>query len=290
VQLARDYDDSERVAELAAQVSANLKRRGTSTKVVNIGASQPTITEKILRLKQADPTNLVQVEINEGSGTAGPDALSPTVLTNASGAAGTGPKKKEKVVRLVRHYTSEELETMALEIAAFAICNSTEQDVVDIRKRRGAGADATVDWKTFVEIKSFFGDPPSSVSLTRHECARAREAGRDFILAIISGLGEGFETRVRLIPDPLRNASWESVGGITVKKTTRHARLSFERRRYMPQHPSVTPLGGAGGRTGRSRGGPESARSLCELVSGMCEPSRLRLGRKNGKSHSRGRD
>ena len=31
-------------------------------------------------------------------------------------------------------------------------------------------------------------------------------------------------------------------------------------------------------------------RLLCELVSGMCEPSRLSLGRKNGKSHSRGRD
>src|SRR5829696_1257442 len=35
-------------------------------------------------------------------------------------------------------------------------------------------------------------------------------------------------------------------------------------------------------------GGPESARSLCELVSGMCEPSRLSLGPKTEKAIRQG--
>ena len=34
----------------------------------------------------------------------------------------------------------------------------------------------------------------------------------------------------------------------------------------------------------------EHFRSFCELVSGLCEPSRLSLGQKSEKRHSRGRD
>jgi hypothetical protein len=61
---------------------------------------------------------------------------------------------------------------------------------------------------------------------------------------------------------------------------------------YVPEPCSTGARTGARDRTQPSyiSGGPESARSLCELVSGMCEPSRLRLGRENRKSHSGGRD
>jgi hypothetical protein len=86
----------------------------------------------------------------------------------------------------------------------------------DLRSVGRLGADVVDDLARYFEIKSASGDMPDTVELQISQVRRSVEqrAGTWF-LAVVSGLEEGFEMRVRFIADPLKNLTWVEKGSLT---------------------------------------------------------------------------
>lgn len=96
-----------------------------------------------------------------------------------------------------------EREQLAYDAVRHALALGEEQ-VADLRQRRGVGADAVDELRQCFEIKMSSGSEiPREISLTPSEVERAR-TDPDFFLAVVAGLEEGAgELRVRFIFDPL---------------------------------------------------------------------------------------
>lgn len=98
-------------------------------------------------------------------------------------------------------YSSDELQERAL-LALNTAVNGELSDLRDFQHLRGVGADALDRLKRFFEIKSTAGPMKDQVDFTINEFRRAVEARGKFYLALVSGLEVGYETVVRIIPDP----------------------------------------------------------------------------------------
>ena len=94
------------------------------------------------------------------------------------------------------------------------IVGAQDERLVDFRKRHGVGADGAINWKTFVELKATGRGPQSSIEMSNSEYERAKERGKDFILALVSGLEAEQTDEVRLIIDPANCVSTRPVNGI----------------------------------------------------------------------------
>lgn len=104
-------------------------------------------------------------------------------------------------------YNTGELENFGWAVARHALDHSDRTPLVDFRNRQRVGADGAIDWNRFVELKASGRMMPGSVQLTLAEFTRAVERGNEYLLVLVSGLEEGFETRVKIIFDPVRNAT-----------------------------------------------------------------------------------
>ena len=104
-------------------------------------------------------------------------------------------------------YSTGELEDLGWAVARHVLDHSDRSPLVDFRNRQRVGADGAIDWCRFVELKACGRTMPGSVQLTLAEFARAAERGKDYLLVVVSGLEDGFETRVKIIFDPIRNAT-----------------------------------------------------------------------------------
>jgi len=111
-------------------------------------------------------------------------------------------------------YTQADLEQRGWELLVQALETSAEVELVDFRSRHGVGADGAIEWKTFVEMKATGRTPQGSIEMSNAEYERARERGNDFILALVSGLEEGYRDEVRLILDPANRATVRPLNGI----------------------------------------------------------------------------
>lgn len=114
-----------------------------------------------------------------------------------------------------RQYDSAQLQAQGWAYLQAAI-EDGDIVVTDLQKERGVGADGTIDWKTFFEMKSFPREAPSSVTLTAMEFQRARDAKGSFFLVVVSGLERGFETELHVYADPLRTLAWSTQGSVSV--------------------------------------------------------------------------
>ncbi|MFB9985765.1 protein NO VEIN domain-containing protein [Mesorhizobium kowhaii] len=101
-----------------------------------------------------------------------------------------------------------------------ALETSAEELLVDFRSRHGVGADGAIDWKTFVEMKATGRAPQGSIEMSNAEYERAKERGNDFILALVSGLEDGYQDEVRLIFDPARRAAVRPLNGVKLVALT----------------------------------------------------------------------
>jgi hypothetical protein len=90
----------------------------------------------------------------------------------------------------------------------------SDQRDVDFRKRHGVGADGVINWKTFVKMKATGRGPQSSIEMSNSEYERAKERGKDFVLALVSGLETGQKDEIRLILDPANRVSFRPVNGV----------------------------------------------------------------------------
>lgn len=82
--------------------------------------------------------------------------------------------------------------------------NGDAAELQDYHHLRGVGADALDRLQRYFEVKASYGAMPEEVTLTANEVERALREGKDFFLAVIAGLEQGYETVVRIISNPLR--------------------------------------------------------------------------------------
>lgn len=101
-------------------------------------------------------------------------------------------------------YSPEEKESLALHVLQVAI-NGEAAALKDYRHLRGVGADARDKLKRYFEIKAFYGPVQDDVTMTANEAERALQEKDKFFLAVIGGLERGYETVVKIFPDPLRS-------------------------------------------------------------------------------------
>ena len=122
----------------------------------------------------------------------------------------------------LRGYSDEERETVGFKLAQ-KVLSSDREDIVDLRKQRGVGADAMDELKRFYELKVSAGNEPNAVTLTSAEWQRAQSSA-DFFLVVVSGV-EGVESRpsVRIIPKPLDQLE-KKVSGTMILSGVRQAR------------------------------------------------------------------
>lgn len=104
-------------------------------------------------------------------------------------------------------YGTLELEDAGWAVAHHLLDGAGDQRLVDFRNRQRVGADGAIDWRRFVELKSFGRTMPGSVELTAAEYGRAVRAGREYLLVMVAGLEEGMETRVKIVFDPVKTAT-----------------------------------------------------------------------------------
>jgi len=111
-------------------------------------------------------------------------------------------------------YDTRDLEQRGWEILHQVLLQSTDQEIIDFRKHHRIGADGLADGKRFIELKATGTGAQSAVELSASEFERAQEQGLNFMLALVSGLEEGYRTEVRLILDPANRTSIRPVGSI----------------------------------------------------------------------------
>jgi hypothetical protein len=115
-----------------------------------------------------------------------------------------------------RSYTDQELETVATDVLRRVLLTAGRSGD-DFRALRRLGADVVDDVGRFFEIKASYGNGGDAISLTAHEAKRAQIAKPgEFFLAIVTGLEKGYQTQVRIIPDPLENLDWGEDGNLTL--------------------------------------------------------------------------
>jgi len=117
-------------------------------------------------------------------------------------------------------YTDRDLEQRGWELLTPALETSAEELLVDFRNRHDVGADGAIDWKTFIEMKATSCAPQSSIEMSNAEYERAKECGNDFILALVSGLEDGYQDEVRLIFHPANRATVRPSNGVKLESFT----------------------------------------------------------------------
>lgn len=114
-----------------------------------------------------------------------------------------------------RAYSEQDKEELALLVLQQAI-NGDQADLRDFHHLRGVGADALDKVRRFFELKTSYGALPDEVSLTGNEVERAIREGKNYFLAVVAGLEEGYETVVRIIANPLRNLTVKDNTSVTL--------------------------------------------------------------------------
>ena len=145
------------------------------------------------RLRLRDP---------EGRQTERTKGRKPPKKTDGGGLVEPGGPAPPKTRATPPNYTSEEKERLGLELLQRVV----GRDLVDVRAKRGVGADALdKEEGRYYELKVSGGNEPDVVSLTASEVMRAAEADDKFVLAVVSGV-EGADAcpTVRLVLDPLK--------------------------------------------------------------------------------------
>lgn len=190
----------------------------------------------------AAPKKKISVSTPGGKG----PAVSPRTLKNSVGpilgatlVPGSDPKKASPPAKPKLHdtppstkpsdpgsrtaptaYTNRDLEQRGWELLSQVLETSAEELLVDFRNRHGVGADGAIDWKTFIEMKATGRAPQSSIEMSNAEYERAKERGSDFILALVSGLEDGYQDEVRLIFDPANRATVRPLNGVKLVALT----------------------------------------------------------------------
>ena len=209
--LSSDVDtgdaDEDRLTKLDTQATDRRTRKGKPARKPNAGAAANGGGVKVRRLKQIGSLEPSPgMIVNQGAPRGGIIVPPPR---RRAGAGSAGPSMKTgSATRGAAREASVLPPMSAREQLAYdavtAALGLGEDEVADLRQRRGVGADAIDELRQCFEIKmSSGGEIPGEITLTPNEVERAR-TDPDFFLAIVAGLEEAAgELRVRFIFDPL---------------------------------------------------------------------------------------
>jgi hypothetical protein len=117
---------------------------------------------------------------------------------------------------LPRAYTEGDREAFAVEVLR-QVLETDSRTLRDLRRVANLGADVVDNLGKYFEIKASAGEMPDAVNrqYSQLERSRARPPGTWF-LAVVAGLEEGYETKVRFIADPLKHLTWADKGSVTL--------------------------------------------------------------------------
>lgn len=104
-------------------------------------------------------------------------------------------------------YTDSDREQLALQLLA-AVVTKHKTKLKDFTKLKSIGADIGDGLSRFFEVKAYSGEMPEVVSIEMSEILRAQKSGRDFYLAVVAGLEEGYPTVIKLFAKPLETLDW----------------------------------------------------------------------------------
>jgi hypothetical protein len=138
----------------------------------------------------------------------------------------------------------DERERLALDAVRDALRMDSDQ-VKDLRRRHGIGADAVDELGQFFEIKmESSAEIPNEVTLQPAQVERA-QTDPDFFLAIVSGLEEGGgNLRVRFVFDPLSRLAVRIRGEVTLSGIREVEGLDYV---FKPRPPAASPTSTAEG-------------------------------------------
>ncbi len=211
MELAKDNDDDEDPLE-AIKVVVNgkigstiaLGRSDRKQKSDNASPPEPTVPRK---LKNINSIKISSVNVTNASVTRG--KLRPGHKTDLKepGNRGTDIGSGGVNKSAPRGYTDNDREQLALQLLA-AVVADHKTKLKDFTRLPLVGADVGDGLKRFFEIKAYSGDMPDSVAIEMSEILRARAAKKDFYLAVIAGLEEGYPTVIKLFATPLDTLDW----------------------------------------------------------------------------------
>jgi hypothetical protein len=205
MRLASDEEHAEAVRERAAKINAVPKRKVSVSAPIGQGAEDRTRKLKLT----VGPIMGATVVAGSAQKQVRPSA--------ATRLRHTPPQSKEidpASRSAPTAYTQADLEQRAWELLVQALETSAEEELVDFRSRHGVGADGVIDWKIFVEMKATGRGPQSAIEMSNAEYERAKERGKEFILALVSGLEDGYRDEVRLILDPANRTTVRPLNGV----------------------------------------------------------------------------
>lgn len=210
--------------ELAAQAD-RLKRSGGRRKMAGAatagatGAKKAEDRKEVRRLKDLPVEFDFEVILNgerEGLKKGFQIKKGKPLRTEPPGPkAGAGSNQKPAPATAYRLYDSRQLQDRGWAHVRMAF----EEGLIridDYQSTHGVGADGAIEWKRFLEMKSFAREAPGEVTLTEAEYKRAKERKERFLLVLVSGLEEGFATELRIYSDPLATLPWTPKGSISL--------------------------------------------------------------------------
>ena len=139
---------------------------------------------------------------------------------------GTNPTSGPPSRTPLRGYSDKEREDVGFELAR-RVLSSDDKAIVDLRRKRGVGADAIDELERFYELKVSAGAEPNEISLTSAEWQRARSSPH-FFLVIVSGVeGEDAKPTLRVISHPLQQLEQRPSGTVKLSGVTDATSLTY---------------------------------------------------------------
>ena len=185
---------------------AGLGKKGKDDGASKSGESSATgtgdDTEAVSPRRNLVSPDRLRLRDTEGRHTERTKGRKPPRKTDGGALVGPGGPAPPRTRATPPNYTSEEKERIGLELLERVV----GRELVDVRAKRGVGADALDEEEgRYYELKVSGGNEPDVVSLTASEVMRAAEADDKFVLAVVSGVeGDDACPTVRLVFDPLK--------------------------------------------------------------------------------------
>lgn len=115
---------------------------------------------------------------------------------------------------ILRAYTDTDRQQLAVGVLR-RVLETDKRTLRDLTRVANLGADVVDNLDKFFEIKAAAGEMPDVIRLQHSELERSLERSPGhWFLAVIAGLEEGFETRIRFVVDPLKNLTWSNSGAV----------------------------------------------------------------------------
>ena len=228
IALADDLPEEENpLADLKAAIDQNMglfvnSQRPTRKKKAGGPGKPPPAPRRLKSLEHMAIANVEIINPHASVGKRRKTQKTPPVQTPPD-----GPRVGERIPNgsAPMSYKPQEREKLALQVLKGVVRNN-KAILKDFTHIAGLGADAGDDLGRLFEIKAHGGEIPDSVSVQPSQIKAAEKNPKDFYLAIVGGLEEGYETVVKLFARPLETLDWER--GTTFKLSGIRSKQAIE--------------------------------------------------------------